>query len=273
MKYHIRKTAEGTFSIYDPIHKVGCHLLCGNQRALLIDTAFGGELKEAVRRCTDLPLIVANTHVHGDHSKGNELFDQPIYVGAGDLPDADRLSAYQSLIREGTRVLRERYRFPQSLLACVNRRYVVDPTKNTYHSLPEEIDLGNRRIDVYPMPGHTEGSVIFVDEQTGTAFCGDAIAPTTWLFTDPATRIRRYAEQVESFAGSVGIQRIFPSHSRAALPFSFVGDFAKTLRDLADLPSVHIPLRWDYGAVRIATDRRSPICPIRVFYFDFQLNQ
>ena len=53
-----------------------CYLITGRERALLVDTANGYEnLSEIVRSLTDLPVIVVNTHGHGDHIFGNVYFE------------------------------------------------------------------------------------------------------------------------------------------------------------------------------------------------------
>mgnify|MGYP003304475929 CR=1 FL=1 len=52
-------------------------LVIGKDKALLVDTAYGiGDLKEAIRNITTLPLLVINSHGHMDHSCGNYLFDE-----------------------------------------------------------------------------------------------------------------------------------------------------------------------------------------------------
>ena len=54
-----------------------CYLITGNERALLVDTANGYEdLAAIVRSITNLPVIVVNTHGHGDHIFGNVYFDK-----------------------------------------------------------------------------------------------------------------------------------------------------------------------------------------------------
>lgn len=53
-------------------------LIVGTRNSLLIDTGSGPREAEAihraVRRITDAPLIIVNTHAHGDHFLGNDYF-------------------------------------------------------------------------------------------------------------------------------------------------------------------------------------------------------
>ena len=62
------------------------HLVEGEEKALLIDTGYGiGNLKGLVQKLTDKPLLVANTHFHGDHSAGNGQFEE-VYCHEYDVP-------------------------------------------------------------------------------------------------------------------------------------------------------------------------------------------
>ena len=61
-------------------------LIIGREKALLIDTGNGyADIAEAVRKVTQLPLIVVNTHGHLDHTCGNYFFDQEIYIHPDDI--------------------------------------------------------------------------------------------------------------------------------------------------------------------------------------------
>ena len=80
----------GVFHIYYDAHSKGAsawmHLIVGQERALLIDTAFGiGDLRGLVETLTDKPVDVVNTHFHGDHSAGNGQFET-IFIHKYDIP-------------------------------------------------------------------------------------------------------------------------------------------------------------------------------------------
>jgi glyoxylase-like metal-dependent hydrolase (beta-lactamase superfamily II) len=73
--------ADRVFVFAYPVLKVNCTLVVGDDRALLVDTlataAQAGELAEAVRALTDRPLVLANTHLHYDHTFGNATLAGP----------------------------------------------------------------------------------------------------------------------------------------------------------------------------------------------------
>ena len=77
--YQVEQIAPETWRI-DECGRDNCYLLCGRERALLIDCTIGtGDLMDVVRTLTDLPLTVAVTHAHGDHAGGGYQFGT-IYV-------------------------------------------------------------------------------------------------------------------------------------------------------------------------------------------------
>ena len=72
--YTTEKIGDRTYRI-DECGRDNCYLLLGEKSALLIDSTLGtGDLKAVVRSITDLPVTVALTHTHGDHTGGACLF-------------------------------------------------------------------------------------------------------------------------------------------------------------------------------------------------------
>lgn len=64
--------AVGEYRHWEETH---CYLVCGKERALLIDTGLGvSDIGAAVRRLTALPVTVVTTHVHWDHIGGHRYF-------------------------------------------------------------------------------------------------------------------------------------------------------------------------------------------------------
>lgn len=73
--------------LMDEGHEATGYLVIGNERACVIDTMIGcNDLHEAVRRITDKPLVVVNTHGHPDHIYGNIYFEEAyLHPGDGEL--------------------------------------------------------------------------------------------------------------------------------------------------------------------------------------------
>ena len=76
--FTVEKIDNNTFAISEYKHweETHCYLLCGNEKAILIDTGLGVEnIKEITDSLTKLPIMVITTHVHWDHIGGHKFFD------------------------------------------------------------------------------------------------------------------------------------------------------------------------------------------------------
>lgn len=216
--YRLEEHETGFCRIIDPMG-VGGTLIRGNERALLIDTGFGlVDIRPAVRRATNLPLIVMNSHVHTDHSGGNYFFDT-IYIpqeereklGDGSL-DRERDSLFQSW----------RFARPQVKQFMTEGVHLTDRIMRTrYLPLPKTFDLGGRKLEILQLGGHTRASSAVIDPSTRTAFVGDAIGPTLWLFLHPTGTIAEYAARLEAFSQRTDIDWLQLSHKSTPIAFAF----------------------------------------------------
>ncbi len=130
-------------TVLETTDKTTLYLVEGDSAAVLIDT--GTEIKnldEIIRQLTRKPVKVLATHGHPDHI-GNIRYFPKIY-----LHEADHNLDYKEL-----------------------KEYCgkISPLRDG-----DIFDLGNRRLEVVHTPGHTPGSVVFVDYDNGMAFTGDA---------------------------------------------------------------------------------------------------
>ena len=72
----VKEVLPGIF-LLDEAHEATGYVVVGEERACVIDTMIGyNDLHQAVRKLTDKPLIVVNTHGHPDHIYGNMYFDE-----------------------------------------------------------------------------------------------------------------------------------------------------------------------------------------------------
>ena len=74
--FQVRKMLGGVWQIEEAMG-VCTALLCGTERALLVDTGYGlNDLCAYVRTITDKPLTVLLTHAHHDHALGARWFSE-----------------------------------------------------------------------------------------------------------------------------------------------------------------------------------------------------
>ena len=124
-------------------------LFVGSDRAMLVDTGAGNpgtaaKVQELMRRFVGKPLVVAHTHGHGDHTAGDRELTA--------LPGVTMIAPEVEALKKAFGIA----------------------------NWPDDagsIDLGNRVIDVIPIPGHDAVSVAFYDRRTGLLLTGDTLYP------------------------------------------------------------------------------------------------
>lgn len=163
---------------------INCYLLTGSERALLIDTGNGvGNLGEVVRGLTDLPVTVALTHGHCDHVGGRGWFDVPCHIHEADRSPATRILSSRFAARIGTAKWAGAKDFPEQ------------PFNAGYTAMTDGVvfELGGRSVSVMHTPGHTRGSVIFLDDRCKLMFVGDNLSHSDlWMHLPDAVSIEEW---------------------------------------------------------------------------------
>lgn len=79
----VTKLAENVY-LLNEFDGTNCYLVVGSEKALLIDCGTGFcDIRDAAEKLTDLPIILAATHGHGDHIGGAGQFEE-IYIHRAD---------------------------------------------------------------------------------------------------------------------------------------------------------------------------------------------
>lgn len=181
-------------------------LLFGKDKALLLDTGAGktdvAEVVESLlarwaeaQHRSSPPLVVAHTHGHGDHISGDESF---------------RALSGATVVAPNPKAVQEFFGF---------------------RNWPNDIatfDLGERVLDLIPIPGHEPSSVAFYDRQTGVLFSGDTLYPG-----------RLYVQDAPAFVAS--IQRLV-EFTRDKVVTHILGDHIENTRT----PYLDYPIRTVY---------------------------
>lgn len=72
----VTKLAENVY-LLNEFDGTNCYLVVGSEKALLIDCGTGFcDIRGAAEKLTDLPIILAATHGHGDHIGGAGQFER-----------------------------------------------------------------------------------------------------------------------------------------------------------------------------------------------------
>lgn len=176
-------------------------LLFGHERAILIDTGSrNGNLVPALTETvhhwlernhrTSVPLVVVHTHSHEDHVFG----------------DKEIAAIHDPAI-------------PVTLIPAE-----VEATKRFYGitQWPQDIghvDLGDRILDLIPIPGHDKVSVAFYDRQTAVLLAGDSLYPGRLYVVDfPA--FQASTERLIAFTAGKPVAQILGNHiEQTSTPF------------------------------------------------------
>lgn len=195
-------------------------LLIGNNKAMLIDTGLGyyPYLKKIIEEITSLPLIVINSHGHLDHTGGNYLFEE-IYINQNELKTYKYYQNEKSLMIESQKkrfnILKKEYLWPKNFN---EKEYISKNTKKFIFLKDLEIfDLGNRKIELISVPGHTTGQMVAFDHKTKILFSSDAISSTLWIYYDIGITFLDYWITLENLK-KYPIKYILSAHQNTKFP-------------------------------------------------------
>jgi hydroxyacylglutathione hydrolase len=206
---------EGLWSIDGPANDL-MYLVTGTCRAMVVDTGMGlGDLAGMVRKLTDLPLIVVNTHGHPDHAGGNGGFEE-VWLAPQDETLMHQMTADQFRLDDLKRARGEDdpeyHRMAESLVPVHSYRLqALQPG--------QIVDLGNRCFEVLPLPGHTPGSVCLLNPDEKLLFTGDSIVGTpVWMYLQHSTSLTTYLVSLKKIRErQAEFELLFPGHQPAPL--------------------------------------------------------
>jgi glyoxylase-like metal-dependent hydrolase (beta-lactamase superfamily II) len=198
--FEVYEVSPSTYAIYEPRQSeetIG-YLILGKSRAVLFDTGMGiGDLKKLTTGLTHLPIVVLNSHTHGDHVGDNWQF-ATIY---GMDTEFTRKSAQGSSAQAQAEIK------PSEICGDLpagfdTKTYTTRPWKITrYIHDGERIDLGGRSLEVIATPGHTPDAICLFDQASGLLFTGDTYYPGTIYLFAPETDLQAYGRSVRRLAG------------------------------------------------------------------------
>ena len=172
--YLLKKVAADTTLLYGFAQECCMYVINGRDRVLLVDTGMGtGDLKAALAAIAPgKPAVVVNTHGHADHCGGNDQFPE-VFLHPGAWADADHAEEEKKTLPA-----------EEAMAGVEHYAWARRPLKQG-----EQIELGDRCIEVIETPGHTPGCLSFLDRKQRVLLCGDLVCSN-----DHCTHMLAYVE-------------------------------------------------------------------------------
>lgn len=190
-------------------------LLLGEERALLIDTAFGrGEFPNLIDTLREgRELLVANTHGHYDHTGGNPWFPK-VYLQEKAKDSANRPH------RPVDRAWYENLPYPGYEMIPVEDEHVFD--------------LGGRKVQVLYTPAHCDSSLSFLDRKRRLLFSGDEFDSGQANLSDLAS-VRAFLKNMKRLKSMESeFDWILPSHNGGPICKEYLDDFITAAQHVSD---------------------------------------
>jgi hydroxyacylglutathione hydrolase len=166
------------------------YLIFGDSKALLVDTGVVPDGSRtpiptapvildlmakwtAKKRHAPVSLVVIHSHSHSDHTAADDQFKT--------LPNVQFIAATPAAIQKATGIA-------------------------TWPTSTGSLDLGQRIVDVIPIPGHDAASIAIYDRKTGNLLSGDSLYPGRLYVADG--QINAYAESAERLVQFVSTRPI-----------------------------------------------------------------
>ncbi|NAS29948.1 MBL fold metallo-hydrolase [Flavobacteriaceae bacterium R38] len=214
--FKVYLVGKDVYAIAEPYNfqEVISYLILGEEKALLFDTGMGlSSIATVVKEITNLPVTVINSHTHYDHIGGNYEFNTILARNTSYTQNRAKNGMNHDVVKH--EVSKEAFcaeKLPE--LDTLNyriRSFVI----SDFIEDGNLIDLGNRKVKIVSVPGHTPDAIALLDEENGYLWTGDTFyeAPI-WLFDDE-TNLEDYKNSIDRLASlSSKLDKVFPAHNK-----------------------------------------------------------
>lgn len=227
--FTVEKVDDVTFAISEYKHYEEAHsyLLLGKEKALLIDTGLGiSNIKNVIDKLTNLPIIVATTHVHWDHIGGHKYFDNIAFHSL----EKDWLINFPiplEIVKKN--LMKLPFDCPKSF--SINNYDIYKETPTLILKDNDIIDIGNRKIRVIHTPGHSPGHICFYDIERKYLFTGDLVYEGKLDIYYPTTNPIDFKNSINKIR-QLNINKILPGHHKLNIDNNLIDEIWKAFEEL-----------------------------------------
>lgn len=221
--YDVEQVHDHAYRITET-EKYGMFLVTGDDKALVIDAGAGvGDLRALAEDLVDVPVSLLLTHSHWDHIGAAAQF-QPVYIDERELAPDGRVAidglSNEFVFRPG--------QFTEEWLADGNEfpdgfdpnAFAIDPVPPDAVETIEpgdSIDLGDRRLEIHEVPGHSPGQLAVLDREARDLYGGDVVHMDAGLYLHfKHCDINAYVDtfnRLIDLRDSGGFNRLLTSHN------------------------------------------------------------
>lgn len=209
--YIITQLLPGLWRLTDnPKHPyVDIYLLEGKDKAILVDAGNSKtDLIHEIRQLTNKPIELLITHGHGDHTANMDQFDH-ISMNHIDIKLLETM-------------------FHQK----------IEKAKMKDIKGGEVLDFGDYKLEAIPVPGHTPGSIAYLDRERQYLFTGDCIGSgMLWMQLPGSLPLEQYVKELaklENMVSDMEQLKIFVGHSNQHEGDWLGLQYIKDVRQLAE---------------------------------------
>lgn len=257
--YDVSRATDRSYKI-DEADGYGMFLIEGDDRSVVVDAGAGvGDLRSLVTDLVETPVTLVLTHTHWDHIGAASQFDD-VLVSPIELP-ADGRVTIDSLTDE---FVQRPTQFTNQWLAEGNDLPDgVDPDEHAIVPAPaaplpedDQIDLGDRVLEVVPLPGHSPGQIGLLDVDEKVLYGGDVIHFDRGLYVmfedcDLETYIESF-RRLRDLRDEGAFEVLATSHNEllAGDDLSLIDDLLEGLREIRAGEREYDVVETDWGPAR-----------------------
>lgn len=223
---------DNTFAISEYKHweETHCYLMCGTEKAVLIDTGLGvSNIRSAVDSLTTLPIMAVTTHAHWDHIGGHKYFEDIAVHEAEKEWLSVRFPIPLQVVKRN--LMCKPCDFPKDFMLEDYQIFTRTPQYILHDG--DYLDLGNRKLMVIHTPGHSPGHCCFYELDREYLFSGDLIYEGCLDAFYPSTDPQLFFQSVRKIQ-NLSIERILPGHHQLSIPVDLIDRIENGFSKLSD---------------------------------------
>lgn len=234
--YEVEKIQDNLYSIKEDVTNgkfpIIIYLVIGKEKAALIDTGIGtGNLREEVRSITKKPVAVLHTHGHLDHVGADALFSE-LYLNSREYSLSNNGGDFEALTQERLNFIKLNLKDKPQIYEDI-KSHIVKSEKVHYKNISDgdTIDLGGTKLEAVSTPGHTPGSISYVNNEDHYAFTGDGIADIHWFDGEASIKVEGFLNTLNHFESKAKrVKRIYAAHVLKGFDSKLIHDLQTAAR-------------------------------------------